>query len=263
MKELDRSLYEQSVLLSTLLDLKGIDTCYRAGSLAAVKDFLSQNPNSFLTWPSLDLLEEHGYLDYPYGTTLNIQRFYRQHQKIPVVSVKTQLQKWALDFIEEYVAPHRAVVVHLKNNPRKPNGSNAKFDEWLAFFEASVDLHDVKFILIGNEEVDPRIRRLPNVLVTKNIGNSLAQDLALIQTSFAFLGMASGPCNMAIFSNVPYVIYKHPNHHAEEMELELGKGERFPFATPRQKFKRVFETCEDLKSEFAFLYSEQKMGKAK
>jgi hypothetical protein len=110
-------------------------------------------------------------------------------------------------------------------------------------------------MLIGNEPIDPQITQLPNVLVTRNYGSDLSRDLALIQTSYIFMGMSSGPCSMAVFSGTPYVIYKNPDHDVEEMALELGTNIRFPFATPFQKFLRILETPEGLMSEFADLHS--------
>ena len=253
--QLDKPTCARSILLSTLLNLEGIDTCYQSISLTAVKDFIFRHSHTYITWPSLNTLDKYGRVDYAYGTTFFLQRFYNEYGSIPVISAKAQPIHWALALLERRVAPFLPVAVHLKNNPHEQGCSNANFDEWFVFLEACITRYNVRFILIGNEEVDNRIRRLPNVLVTQDLGSTLARDLALIQTSFAFMGMASGPCNMALFSDIPYVIYKNPDHHAEEMASELGEGDRFPFATRFQKVLRVFETSENLMSEFAYLYA--------
>ena len=253
--QLDGPTCARSVLLSTLLNLQGVDTCFQAGSLTAVKDFVSRHSDTFIIWPSLDAVDEYGRVDYAYGTTFFLQRFYNEYGSIPAISAKAHPIHWALDWIEERVVPSLPVVVHLKNNPREEGCSNANFDEWLAFFKACITRYNVRFILIGNEEVDQRIRKLPNVLVAQDLGSTLARDLALIQTGCVFMGMASGPCNMALFSETPHVIYKNPDHDVEQMALELGESERFPFATPFQKILRVFETRENLMSEFAHVFT--------
>ena len=147
------------------------------------------------------------------------------------------------------------VVVHLKNNPREQGCSNANFDAWFTFFERCVLRYDVKFILVGNETTDQRILGLPNVLVAQGVEGNLSRELALIQTALAFMGMASGPCNMAVFSDVPYVIFKNPDHHVRETALELGQADRFPFAVGFQKLLREFETADRLMSEFRLLYT--------
>ena len=147
-------------------------------------------------------------------------------------------------------------MIHLKNATHEQSQSNANFGEWAAFLKVCTSRYDVKFILIGNERLPDQIRRLPNVIVSQDLGSSLARDLALVQTACAFMGMASGPCSVAIFSDIPYLIYKHPDHHQEEMAQELGDGQRFSFATPAQKILREFETNKILMSEFTRLYSQ-------
>ncbi|MBC8228373.1 hypothetical protein H8E77_02350 [bacterium] len=248
----DNSVCKDSVLLSMPLDMAGIETCYLFTSGAELQDFLHQAPYPYITWPALT---PEGSVTHQYGRTMFIQEYYRKNGHIPFLSCKIEIVQWALQFIQNYVVPSIPVVVHLKNNPHQGGGSNANFDEWLSFFEACITRYNVKFILIGNEELDNRICKLPNTLVTRDLGSTLARDLALIQTGFIFLGMASGPCNIALFSDIPYVIYKNPYHHAEEMVSELGEGYRFPFATSFQKVLRIFETRENLISEFAHLYT--------
>lgn len=255
MRELDSVTCAHSVLLSMLLDLQGVKACYLAKSLTAVKDFVSQKPSTYLIWPSLDAVDEEGQIKHAYGTTFFLQQFYKKHGWIPSISMKPRHTRWALDFIENHVAPFLPVVVHLKNNPNEVGCSNAKFEAWLNFFESSIDRYEVKFVLIGNEAIDERIEQLPNVVVTQALDGTLSRDLALIQVAYLFMGMSSGPCNMALFSDVSYVIYKNPDHHPEQMALELGEADHFPFATPFQRFLRVFETKENLISAFHHLYT--------
>jgi len=253
--ELDRPTCTGSGLISVLLDLKGVDTCFQAGSVSAIQAFVSSASCTHVVWPPLDTVDEKGRIDYKYATTLFLQRFCREHGSIPTLSVKAQPLQWALEFIRGRVVPSLPVAVHLKYQPDQQGYSNANFEEWLAFLEASIARFDVKFILIGDDEIDGRIRALPNVLVSRHAGSTLATDLALIQTSFAFVGMATGPCNMALFSETPYVIYKNPGHDAEEMLLELGDSDRFSFARPFQRVLRMFETRENLLAEFAHIYA--------
>jgi hypothetical protein len=67
--------------------------------------------------------------------------------------------------------------------------------------------------------------------------------------------MASGPCAMAMFSAVPYVIYKNPSHHVQEMIEELGAADHFPFSLPCQKITRGYETSAMLLADFESLLS--------
>ena len=212
--ELDRLLCVKSPLLTMLTNLQGVDTCYQAASIRTVKSYIARASSTIITWPPLEVVDDNGLIDYKYATTIFLQDFYREHGSIPCLSVKSPLIRWAIDFVERYVLPSLPVVVHLKNNPYKQGFSNANLDEWLAFFEVCLTQFDVKFVLIGNEEIDIRIAELPNVLVSQNSATNLPRDLALVQISYAFMGMSSGPCNMALFSKIPYVIYKNLDHDA-------------------------------------------------
>ena len=69
-----------------------------------------------------------------------------------------------------------------------------------------------------------------------------------------FLGMASGPCNVAIFSKIPYAIYKNPDHHSKEMKRELGTKDHFSFAGSYQKIYRMKETEANLREHFFSIY---------
>ena len=169
--------------------------------------------------------------------------------------------EWAGRFIAEHVRPKMPVVVHLKNNPREKGCSNADQEAWCDFFMRCAKDYDVLFILIGNEEISDRLKKLPNVLVARDQGSTLSSELALIEQAAIFMGMASGPCNMAIFNDVPYVIYKNPDHHVREMKEEMGDSDRFSFSKPFQKLLRKKETPDGLMEEFRPLFEHVKQSK--
>jgi hypothetical protein len=249
---LSRETCQGSALLLLLLDLENINVCYVCPALEEFQKYLQARPKRRIIWPQAD--EQH-IISHKYSSTIFIQKFFAERGFIPHLSCNNDLLKWATGFTAKYVAPSLPVVVHLKNNPKLKGYSNANFDSWYNFFLACDGQYDVKFILIGNEPIDPQITQLPNVLVARDFESYLSRDLALIQTSYIFMGMSSGPCNMALFSAVPYAIFKNPDHDVEEITLELGANIRFPFAMPLQKFLRIFETPEGLMSEFADLYA--------
>lgn len=175
-------------------------------------------------------------------TTLYIQRFYKEKGYIPHLAMKKELVDWAKKFYKTKIKNKLPVVVHLKRNAKNGEQSNADLTQWYNFFKRSLQFSDIKYILIGNEAVSEDIESLPNVLFAQKHGSNLAKDLALIQTAYFFMGMASGPCNMAILSDVPYVIFKDPKHHTEEMKRELGNKDHFVFAEKNQNFIRKHHT---------------------
>lgn len=248
---------EQSVLFSALFNFEGIKSCYKAKTNFAVEKFVHENAEWYF-FPSICDLNSKAFHHGMYESTLSLQQFYFEHNFIPYFRMDTKPVKWAIDLIDKCILSSLPVVIHLKNNPLQKNCSNARFDEWVDFFRMCIGTYDVKFIVIGNEEIDRNIADLPNVIITKQLKATLSQELALIEIAYAFMGMSSGPCNVAICSNIPYIIYKNPSHHDEAMILELGNNECFPFASPYQKILRVFETSKNLLLNFKYLLSNYK-----
>ncbi len=85
--------------------------------------------------------------------------------------------------------------------------------------------------------------------------SDLAKDLALIEWSYMFMGMASGPSTMAIFNSTPYLIFKDPSHHKKAMQHELGPRDHFIFGLPSQKILRIKQSLPILLQEFEKIYS--------
>jgi len=247
---LDNETCERSPFLSGLLSLEGMDRIYQSDSLPAFKEFAYERWHSPVLWPSPDNLDELGRLDFWYGQTTLLKRVFRETGRFNQISVKAGPRQWALDFFEARVAPSLPVVVHLTNDQGEEPHSNADMDEWHAFLKDCASRHDVRFVLVGTQEIDDRIRKLPNVLVSQDLGNTLLQELALVQTAYLFIGMASGPYNMAMLGGVPHFIFKNPDDDVEEMVEQLGNSIRHPFSTPHQKVFREFETRTRLMEEF-------------
>lgn len=239
-------------LLTAVQHIDGVETCYACEKTESLRDYLKEKPVKYELWPVID---ENSPSVHNYGSTLYIQEFYKREGYIPYLNCKSEPLSWAFHFIQHNVLPHMPVVVHLKNNPREVGCSNANFEAWLAFFKTCQRKYNVRFVLIGSEDIPDEIGDLPNVMISRDFGNNLSRDLALIQISSVFMGMSSGPCVVKVFSAKPYLIYKNPDHHAEEMALELGDSNHFPFASAAQKFLRVFETDENLLLEFDRIYN--------
>ena len=64
------------------------------------------------------------------------------------------------------------------------------------------------------------------------------------------MGMMSGPANMALFGENPYLIFKNPDHHAKEMAIELGDKDQYSFALPGQRVLRIWDTTTNLIEAF-------------
>lgn len=232
--------------LAALLSLEGIDAlCYG-------RDLDSVRSLSDVTWPQLP--EVSGVIDYEYATTLYLQEASAATGTIaPYTSKEAPLLR-AAALLADHARSSTVVAVHLRNQSNAQGGSNADLAAWASFFQHAASF-DAQFVLLGNEKLGDAIPQMANVALSRNYGATIVEDIALIQLSDAFMGMASGPCNMAMFTDNPYVIFKNPTDHAEHIQREIGDADRFPFAKPNQKLLRVWETPERLMSEFEAIYA--------
>lgn len=144
----------------------------------------------------------------------------------------------------------KVVAVHLKNNPIDPQ-SNANQRNWQKVFEkCHLLFSDTDFMLIGDDLYSQEILNLPNV----NFNNSAVQDyFSQVINAHAFVGMSSAFCNAAILSDTPYCIWKHPDHHASEMEKELSSEGKFSFQQKNQYFIRSYDTYDSILKHLTLL----------
>jgi hypothetical protein len=179
-----------------------------------------------------------------------VQEFYHQHGYIPHLSCKPAMVTWARSFIKEKVRPQLPVVVNLRNR-RDYAERNAKLDCWLEFFAFCEEKFSVKFVVVcGRDEIDPRFRNLPNVIIAKDYATTVEQDLALIQVSLVFMGGRSwGVAQMAIFSDIPYLMFNF-----RPINENIPHGSQLSFASPLQKLIWERETTESLIDEFTALF---------
>ena len=242
-------------LLSIIKNIEGIDDSVRFfDNHIKFCEYLALHGDEYIIWPKTD---GQSLINYQYGTTFATQEFYQKNKCIPYLNFKEKVQGWAIKFMRDHVLPRIPVVVHLKNKQGESGCSNADFDVWLAFMvSCHTQYEDIVFMIIGNNELDRRFFNLPNVIVTKEFGTSLVQELTLLNSAYMFMGMASGPATMSLFSEIPYMIYKNPGHDAQQMDLEIGTSDHFSFATSKQKMVRIVETPENLLANFQKLYIE-------
>lgn len=206
---------------------------------------LAASAEPALLWPdySCDVTAGYGY-----GTTLYVQRLYARMNRLPFLAWRGEGVAWADSLLKQRVWPRVPIASHLRNGPAIEGPGKANLEAWETFFKAVANSYDVCFVLVGSDDLPPRFEALPNVVIANNHGGSPARDMALIHRSAAFMGTASGPCQAAMFGGKPYAIFKHPDHHADEMREELGDADRHSFAGEGQSFLRVLETPDLLMS---------------
>lgn len=230
-----------------------LSSLYIFETAAELDAFLAWKGDAYEKWPLNAEIARTSW----HGSTLSIQEFCRGGGSLVGLKGNNAVLKETLAFMDGHLDGALPVVLHLKNSTVDAQ-SNAVMDSWCELFKHCAEAGlPVKFLLIADDPIDPRCLCTPNVIRVGDFRSSLSLYLGLIEHAFIFMGMSSGPCNMALLSNVPYIIIKHPDHHPEEMERELRGNENFPFAGRRQRFIRKVETPELLIGEFERVYNSQ------
>ncbi len=216
---------------------------------------VADNAENYFVWPALAQYASREYLFYHCFNVLFREHF-EQHGCLPVIGSRPAARTWARQFLAEHAGTAVPVTIQLRRNLANP-ARNSDIGVWIAFFRYCVDKYDAKFIIIcGRNEVDERLRGLPNIIVAKDHGTGIEQDLALIEASTLHMGMASGPGTMAHFSRKPYCMFN--------WDLKLGSltglvkddyRYRFQFSTPLQNW--IFENESEalLKIEFQRIWN--------
>jgi hypothetical protein len=199
--------------------------------------------------PSLPFVFDWPPRDFPintwsYGSLKRISLLAQISSQHPILSWPASIQAEAKSYyLQLQKGFAKLITLHLKQQKGGAEESNADFTQWIPFIKRHPQ---DRFILLGHDEMPKDLCALPNTVLAKQLHLSLATQLALCGASDAFMGMASGICSAAIFSQTPYVIFKHPKHHPEEMAFELGSSKRFTFSKPKQQLWRQLDSLENL-----------------
>tara|TARA_B110000967_G_scaffold181071_1_gene197889 strand:+ start:872 stop:1864 length:993 start_codon:yes stop_codon:yes gene_type:complete len=234
--------------LTVLNGINIVKDIYICGGRPGIKALSLSVSKSYLIWP----LNERSY-----DTTAYVKELYKLTEKLQPLKFKPNLKKWASETIHKYCNNTPVVGIHLKkiiNRTGTDPISLANNYVWYKFLSITASRYDIKFIIIGDDPLDRNIKELPNIIVANEIGaKNFSQHLALLSECAGFMGMMSSICNLVLFSNTPYIIFKNPEHHKKEMEEEIGEKNHYSFSTKFQKVLRVNETVDLLLSEFEIM----------
>jgi hypothetical protein len=226
-------------------------------SPAQLLQFIADNVTRYHIWPSVRRFRAR---DYNYLHVFNdlLHNHYLKHGSLPRLTCRPFLVDWAHEFYRDHVFPAIPVTVQIRKNKIICPSRNLQIEYWLDFFRQCETDYPVRFVIIGSRaEVDNRLRACSNVVVAKDQGTTVEQDLALIQTAAIHMGASSGPAMLAVFNPKPYLIVNTNAHTSGHIDfVPSGPGMwKFRFATPYQRCAEPPETKELLVKEFARMWS--------
>jgi hypothetical protein len=231
--------------VEALAALEGLDALHECSDPSQIQRLAANPAACIATFPAFD---EALTGRFQYDTTSRIKDGYDRLGSLPYLTMKPQWRAWARDFLSQHALGGHAVAVHLKQVAGADGQSNADLGTWRQFFAACDERHKVRFLLIGDDPCPDEILLLPNILRMRDRGGNLVRDLAIVEGADAFMGMASGPFNLALFGRKPYAVFKDPTHHTAEMLREIGHASRYGFACRGQVIRRISPRPADLMS---------------
>ena len=168
--------------------------------------FICDNRDRYEVWPHSWHPTLKGYHYYRIYNDL-IDGYYQLHGHPPLLQCRPILADWARRFYQSHVLPNVPVSIQIRNNPAFHRYRNSKLNCWHELFEYCRGRYPVTFVVVcSHSEVDPRLRSHDNVILAKDHGTVIEQDLALLQTSAMHMGASSGPGFFVTFGVRPYLL---------------------------------------------------------
>ena len=221
---------------------------------------ITDNRDVYEVWPSAWTQGTRQYLSPQIFNTL-LHEHYQQHGSIPQLTCRPFLRKWATVFFETHAAKRVPITVNIRNNKSFHQHRNSHLAAWTAFFADCEQRYPATFIVIcALSEVEEQLRHLPNVVIAKEQGTSIEQDMALIQGAAIHMGVGSGPATMAWFNDKPYLMVntdyrQDPFFQHDGMVEIMDDGlQRFWFSQPAQSVAAGRESLELLAAQFAKMW---------
>lgn len=175
-----------------------IDSVFYFSSNKEFERFYLQNKDRYIRWPPMINFVN------PIDCKI-VEESYKTEGNIPLLDLPVDILNKTYHFYESNVYPSLPVVLNIRNNSRNPE-RNPNLNEYKRFLESFEDNDKYKFIIICyKEEIPGELRKLKNVIFSKDHFSDIEYDLALIKTSYLSVFPGSGMSVFAWFSDVPYI----------------------------------------------------------
>ncbi len=221
--------------------------------------FLINNIWRYDIYPALHdhLSEKYNYVGSA-PEIIDVKRFYNENGYIPFLKINEYREKWANQFYLNYLPENILPVALSLRGSKIACKRNANPSVWLEFIDTCKIIYpEIFFVIIGTrEEVFDGLRDRPNVVIAKDFGTSIIEDFALIRKSFLYMGTTSGIGTIALFSDLPYLVFQIPRESLDRYGMKTADD--FPFFKNSQKYfsSETPVTVNLLLNEFKILYSQ-------
>ena len=225
-----------------------LGSVYYFKSDAEFRRFYTSNRGRYYRWPVSVSLSQ------PSNVHV-VSEFKRKTGRIPGFVLPPETINDVYSLYEREVFPAMPVIINIRRNTRNTerNTDIAEISRFIRHFEGD---REYKFIIICmKEEIPPELRKLRNVIFSKDHFSSMEHDLAFIYTSYISMFPSSGMANFAWFSDVPMINF---GRHVNDPYTAPKKGELF---SDHQRYFHRVEEAKWLLREFSDLSEHLKIRK--
>jgi hypothetical protein len=176
------------------------------------------------------------------------------HAGIPRLTTPASTATWARGFAGSF-GHHFLLCIHFQPDSPGTPADPADHANWLAFLDILQKRYPrVLVILLG--DLPPGTTPPGNVILPRQMGYGLLEELALIQESDLFMGLSCGPAQYAYFGLKPYVLIDSPaSHPILSARRAISPDLRHPpFASPNQQLYVGSPTPAELMTLFESIY---------
>jgi len=194
-------------------------------------------------WDEWPIKSERSRVGFSYFSMSRVIRDFHQTGKYPRTHWSNHVQKRVSDVIHHLDSP--IVSVHLRNMSGETlKDSNADGDVWGRCIKTNKSR--AIFVLVGDDDIPAGVILDDRCVRARDLGLTVVEQMGLVSVSKGYVATASGFSTAAYFSDIPYVIFKHPEHHVSSMKDELGDSRAYPFALQNQLVVREVATFESV-----------------
>jgi hypothetical protein len=255
----------KEMLLAVREVLPAVGKVLQFDSDAAFERFFRSHAGHYICWPAYGRLHSWpSVIDYTripdsgigYANTYApIKRYFDAHGALPKLTCPPPLLEWARRFVRAHVSPALPVALQIRFNPDSPL-RNTRLEFWQEFLGRMEKRADVKFVILcRRDEIVPELRRLKNVIYSKDHAWGVLEDLALLQVSHLSMFPDAGLCQYPWFCGLPTIYFGVEKHEFPERRYHADSG-GMRFLSPVQRRKFGEYTADTLETEFNALWND-------
>jgi hypothetical protein len=263
---LEASSQYKEMMLTLRAVLPGVGGVCHFDSDADFERFFRSNYHRYVCWPRYRYLHTWpSHIDYsrisdrgyPFPNVFTpLDQYFAAYGEIPMLTCPPPLLDWAREFVADHVSPAIPIALQIRFNPDSPV-RNTDIAPWKTFLERMQKRSDLKFIIIcRREEIIPELRRLGNVVYSKDYASGVLHDLAVLQVCHLSLFPDAGFVTYPWWTGLPTIYFGREKHEFPERRYnnENGQGLKLLNRFQRRRFGQY--DADRLEQEFESLFNQ-------